>query len=91
MASNYGGFVTEYQRAGTNPDANDLFYLDLKYDALQSGLTGTLQKNGNRPGGCRNTAPQKIHTRVYATHCARSRCLYGIRRHRRTAAPGRPV
>lgn len=33
--------------AGANPDANDLFCLDLKYDVLQSGLSGTLQKNGN--------------------------------------------
>ena len=29
------------------PDGNDLFYLELKYDVLQSGLTGTLRKDGN--------------------------------------------
>ena len=29
------------------PDGNDLFYLELKYDVLQSGLTGTPRKDGN--------------------------------------------
>ena len=29
------------------PDGNDLFYLELKYDVLQSGLTGTVRKDGN--------------------------------------------
>ncbi len=29
------------------PDNNDLFYLELKYDALFSGMPGTVQKNGN--------------------------------------------
>jgi RHS repeat-associated protein len=33
--------------ANATPDLNDLFYLELKYDALQSGLTGTAVKNGN--------------------------------------------
>jgi RHS repeat-associated protein len=33
--------------ASTTPDLNDLFYLELKYDVLQSGLTGTAVKNGN--------------------------------------------
>ena len=33
--------------ASSTPDNNDLFYLDLKYDVLQSGLSGTVQKNGN--------------------------------------------
>ncbi len=32
---------------GTSPDQNDLFYLELRYDNLFSGMTGTLQKNGN--------------------------------------------
>ncbi len=40
-------YVMPNPAAGANPDANDLFYLDLKYDALQSGLIGTSQKNGN--------------------------------------------
>ncbi|MBK7939720.1 MAG: hypothetical protein IPJ82_22700 [Lewinellaceae bacterium] len=33
--------------ASSTPDNNDLFYLGLKYDVLQSGLSGTAQKNGN--------------------------------------------
>ncbi|MBI5913993.1 MAG: hypothetical protein HY842_01335 [Bacteroidetes bacterium] len=31
-----------------NPDPNDLFYMELKYDGQFTGMTGdTLQKNGN--------------------------------------------
>jgi RHS repeat-associated protein len=33
--------------ASSTPDLNDLFYLDLKYDVLQSGLSSTAYKNGN--------------------------------------------
>jgi RHS repeat-associated protein len=33
--------------SNATPDLNDLFYLELKYDQLQSGLSGTAQKNGN--------------------------------------------
>ena len=29
------------------PDGNDLFYLELRYDQLLSGLTGTVRKDGN--------------------------------------------
>jgi hypothetical protein len=30
-----------------NPDPNDLFFLELKYDNLIPGMSGTLQRNGN--------------------------------------------
>ncbi len=33
--------------ASSTPDQNDLFYLELKYDQLQTNLTGTANKNGN--------------------------------------------
>ena len=33
--------------ASGTPDNNDLFYLELQYDQLYAGLTGTVQKNGN--------------------------------------------
>lgn len=33
--------------SSTTPDLNDLFYLELKYDNLFSGMGGTVQKNGN--------------------------------------------
>ncbi len=33
--------------SGTNPDQNDLFYLELNYDQLQGSVGGDAQKNGN--------------------------------------------
>ena len=43
------GCATTMPNPGNNSNYqyNDLFYLELKYDQLQAGLPGTIQKNGN--------------------------------------------